>query len=185
MVKEGDKIRIISMSGEPHYDGKEGEVTHIDSLGQLHGTWGGLAVIPEEDKFEMSMEAIKIIDIRKPNLAAVKRGEVGQELVVVFSVNGTKFRMTYIQEHYFYCGMPGEWHERLKFEKISHGEVLSTLNCNGEFKIPHKDRDEQGHYLTIEAYAPYQYRGDDPRYLEADEKIVREYLVEPFVEKYY
>ena len=122
------------------------------------------------------MESIKIIDIRKPNPTAVRSGETGQELIVVFSVNDTKFRMTYIQEHYFYRGMPGEYREHLKFEKISHGEVLSTLNCNGEFKIPHKDR---------EAYAPYNYYGDDPRYLEADEKIVREYLVEPFVEKYY
>lgn len=53
MVKIGDKIRIISMYAEPHYDGKEGKVTHIDSMGQLHGTWGGLAVIPEEDEFEI------------------------------------------------------------------------------------------------------------------------------------
>ena len=131
------------------------------------------------------MESIKIIDIRKPNPTAVRRGEVGQALIVVFSVNDDKFRMTDIQEHYFYRGMPGECRENLKFEKISHGEVLSTLNCNGEFKIPHKDRDEHGRYLSIEAYAPYNYYGDDPRYLEADEKRVREYLVEPLGEKYY
>lgn len=131
------------------------------------------------------MESIKIINIRKPDLAAVKRGEAGQELIVIFSVNGAKFRMTYIQEHYFYRGLPGEWCEGLKFEKISHGEVLSTLNCNGEFKIPHKDRDENGHHLSIEAYASYHYYGDDPRFINADEKIVREYLIEPFVEKYY
>lgn len=53
-AKVGDKIRIIRMndpySGEK-YAGKEGYVTHIDSTGQLHGTWGGLAVIPEEDEF--------------------------------------------------------------------------------------------------------------------------------------
>jgi hypothetical protein len=33
------------------YNGKEGVVQHIDSIGQLHGTWGGLAVIPECDTF--------------------------------------------------------------------------------------------------------------------------------------
>jgi hypothetical protein len=44
MIKVGDKIRIIEMQGEPHYSGKEGTVTHIDGIGQLHGTWGGLAV---------------------------------------------------------------------------------------------------------------------------------------------
>ena len=35
------------------YEGKTGEVTHIDDIGQLHGTWGGLAVIPDADSFEI------------------------------------------------------------------------------------------------------------------------------------
>lgn len=52
MVKVGDKIRIISMSGEPQYSGKEGKVLHIDDRGQIHGTWGGCALIPGEDSFE-------------------------------------------------------------------------------------------------------------------------------------
>lgn len=51
MVKVGDRIKIIQMTGEAHYEGREGVVETIDSLGQLHGTWGGLAVIPEQDKF--------------------------------------------------------------------------------------------------------------------------------------
>ena len=53
MVKKGDKIRIIEMVGEPHYTGKEGVVNHIDDIGQIHGTWGGCAIVPEEDKFEI------------------------------------------------------------------------------------------------------------------------------------
>jgi hypothetical protein len=53
MVKVGDKIRIISMADEPRYSGREGIVQHIDDIGQLHGTWGGLAVIPGEDSFEI------------------------------------------------------------------------------------------------------------------------------------
>lgn len=52
-IKVGDKIIIIAMQGEPAYTGKSGVVTRIDSLGQLHGTWGGLAVIPEEDDFQI------------------------------------------------------------------------------------------------------------------------------------
>lgn len=52
-VKPGDKIRIIKMVGEPHYSGREGVVELIDGIGQIHGTWGGLAVIPNEDKFEI------------------------------------------------------------------------------------------------------------------------------------
>lgn len=51
--KVGDKIRIIQMYGEPEYDGKIGIIRMIDSRGQLHGTWGGLAVIPEHDKVEL------------------------------------------------------------------------------------------------------------------------------------
>lgn len=39
------------MNGEPSYTGRIGVVTHIDSIGQLHGTWGGLALIPEEDEY--------------------------------------------------------------------------------------------------------------------------------------
>ena len=58
MAKVGDKIRIIQMWDDygkdwqaSAYNGKEGEVTSIDSAGQLHGTWGGLAVNPECDYF--------------------------------------------------------------------------------------------------------------------------------------
>lgn len=49
----GQKIKIISMGGEPQYNGKEGVINHIDSIGQLHGTWGGLAVQPERDIIEV------------------------------------------------------------------------------------------------------------------------------------
>ena len=53
-VKIGDKIRIIHLEGEDNsYDDKEGTVEHIDDIGQLHGSWGGLAVIPGVDEFEV------------------------------------------------------------------------------------------------------------------------------------
>ena len=46
----GKKIRINHLQGEDgRYDGKEGVVTRIDDMGNLHGSWGGLAVIVEED----------------------------------------------------------------------------------------------------------------------------------------
>ena len=54
--KVGQKIRIIEMKGEPHYSGKEGIIKHIDDIGQLHGTWGGLEVIPSEDQIEIIEE---------------------------------------------------------------------------------------------------------------------------------
>lgn len=53
MAKIGDTICIDNMKGEPHYSGRVGEITSIDEMGQLHGTWGGLAVIPGEDSYHI------------------------------------------------------------------------------------------------------------------------------------
>ena len=53
MIEVGTKIRIVYMEGEPHYTGREGTVTFVDSIGQLHGTWGGLAVVPGTDEVEI------------------------------------------------------------------------------------------------------------------------------------
>lgn len=52
MFKVGDTIKIIYMDGEPQYSGKIGTITHIDDIGQLHGTWGGCALIPNVDEFQ-------------------------------------------------------------------------------------------------------------------------------------
>ena len=59
-VKIGDTIRIIRMDDQGgkdlrarEYNGQTGIVEYIDSIGQLHGTWGGLAIIPEVDEFEI------------------------------------------------------------------------------------------------------------------------------------
>ena len=50
--KVGQKVRIIHLEGEDaRYDGMEGVIEHIDGIGQLHGTWGSLAIIPEADEF--------------------------------------------------------------------------------------------------------------------------------------
>ena len=59
-VQEGNKIRIIHLVGEDDsYNGKEGIVERIDGIGQLHGTWGSLAVIPGVDEFEIINECLK------------------------------------------------------------------------------------------------------------------------------
>lgn len=52
-AKVGDTIEIIEMNDEPRYTGRVGVITHIDDIGQLHGTWGGCALIPNEDEFEI------------------------------------------------------------------------------------------------------------------------------------
>ena len=56
-VKIGDKIRIVEMKDEPQYSGREGVVKHIDDAGQIHGTWGGCALIPGLDKYIVIKEA--------------------------------------------------------------------------------------------------------------------------------
>ena len=59
-VNIGDTIRIIRMNDDGGkdlqarmYNGRSGTVEHIDSIGQLLGTWGGLGVIPGVDDFEV------------------------------------------------------------------------------------------------------------------------------------
>ena len=56
-LKIGDKIRIVIMQGEPQYTGREGIVEYIDDAGQIHGTWGGCALIPDEDVWEIINES--------------------------------------------------------------------------------------------------------------------------------
>ncbi len=59
-VKAGDKLMIINMDdangrdiSAQKYNGRTGIVISIDDIGQLHGTWGSLAIIPGIDKFEI------------------------------------------------------------------------------------------------------------------------------------
>lgn len=52
-IKVGDTIKIINMKDEPQCKDREGVVTHIDDAGQIHGTWGGCALIPEVDTFQI------------------------------------------------------------------------------------------------------------------------------------
>lgn len=51
MVEIGDTIRIDYMEGESDYIGCEGVVEFIDDMGQIHGTWGGCAILPKLDVF--------------------------------------------------------------------------------------------------------------------------------------
>lgn len=48
----GMKVFIIHIVDDiQDYYGIVGVITHIDDIGQLHGTWGGLALIPAIDDF--------------------------------------------------------------------------------------------------------------------------------------
>ena len=62
----GKRIRIEYMEGEPHYAGRQGVVESIDDAGQLHGSWGGLAVL-STDQFSIIGEKFKLFDDTKKN----------------------------------------------------------------------------------------------------------------------
>ena len=49
----GATVRIIAMEGEPRYEGRVGVVTIVDDIGQIHGTWGGCAIIPQTDEYRV------------------------------------------------------------------------------------------------------------------------------------
>lgn len=58
-IKVGDRIRILHLRDEDaRYDGREGTVEFIDAIGQLHGSWGGLAVISEVDSFAVILSGV-------------------------------------------------------------------------------------------------------------------------------
>ena len=63
MAKVGDEIVIIKMTGEPQYTNKCGQVEHIDDIGQLHGTWGGCALIKGEDNFIVIEEELQYLEM--------------------------------------------------------------------------------------------------------------------------
>lgn len=53
-AKVGDTIKIVQFSGDCYESerrliGKTGVVEYIDDLGAIHGTWGGLSLLPEDD----------------------------------------------------------------------------------------------------------------------------------------
>ncbi len=57
----GDTVKILFMEGQPTYAGKEGIVDLIDDAGQVHGTWGGCALIPGVDRYVVTRPAKKNI----------------------------------------------------------------------------------------------------------------------------
>ena len=53
-VKVGSVVKILELRDEPIMsllNKDSGTVTYIDDAGQIHGTWSGLAIIPEVDSF--------------------------------------------------------------------------------------------------------------------------------------
>ncbi len=59
-ITKGAPVHLTGRIRSTRYTGKDGAervatdvVRHIDSLGQLHGSWGGLTVIPGTDEYEL------------------------------------------------------------------------------------------------------------------------------------
>lgn len=50
----GDTVKILGFSGDCYESerrlvGKSGIVEYIDDMGAIHGTWGGLSLLPEDN----------------------------------------------------------------------------------------------------------------------------------------
>jgi hypothetical protein len=63
-ARVGDTIKIISFSGDCYESerrliGITGVVEYIDDMGAIHGTWGSLALLPEDNYI--------VIDRKKEN----------------------------------------------------------------------------------------------------------------------
>ena len=66
-------IKIKNMKSEPEYSGKVGKVILIDDANQIHGTWGGCALIPEVDEFEvLPYERIPLFEMCEKNRTALR-----------------------------------------------------------------------------------------------------------------
>jgi len=59
-TKVGKVVQIVQLKDEPFSPlyGKTGVVTLVDDAGQIHGTWGSLAILPECDNW-LVMKEIK------------------------------------------------------------------------------------------------------------------------------
>ena len=48
-----DKLVFVVIDDPYHPLAERGRVTSVDDMGQLHGTWGGLAAVPGVDRIEL------------------------------------------------------------------------------------------------------------------------------------
>lgn len=72
-LKAGCYIKIKNMESEPEYSGKVGKVILIDDANQIHGTWGGCALIPEVDEFEaLPDERIPLFEMCEKNRTSLR-----------------------------------------------------------------------------------------------------------------
>jgi len=90
-VSYGDKIRIINMLDEPQYKGKEGIVEFVDDIGQIHGTWGGCAIIPENDEFEIISHASEQRKTLYRKCDQTQTSKLGIDKLIEYYLNSLKW----------------------------------------------------------------------------------------------
>lgn len=81
----GRTVVIRRMKGEPQYSGRTGTVMSVDDAGQLHGTWGGCALIPEEDQFEFVSDGKTGVDEKHFNDGYVDFRVIDEFCMAVFA----------------------------------------------------------------------------------------------------
>lgn len=123
----GSTIRIIHLEGEDdRYDNKIGKVTHIDDIGQLHGTWGSIGVLPGVDVYEIIpedlTEANNVVRNGGPAIVDNSKVEVPDNVVVK-------------------CP---------KYNVVSHSEDEKPLDC--KMKKPALEKPLAGDKVDVDLY---------------------------------
>lgn len=75
------------------YDGKVGEVTKVDSLGALHGTWGTLSVLPQIDDFSVidsSENSVQLVQHRDMNIRESQNYSKQESYIVTIGILNTE-----------------------------------------------------------------------------------------------
>lgn len=121
----GKYVKIVSMMGEPQYSGKIGRIEHVDSTGQLHGTWGGLAIQPEHDTFTvLTDEEVTLIRMQK------EKEEL--EYMPPFIANATKVEVPFSMMQVL------SRLEKLNGAIPKRVECKVILDLNGNVDVAHK-----------------------------------------------
>lgn len=130
-VRIGTKIRIEEMHAEtavsPAFpdgidhqaealNGKTGIVTSIDDAGQLHGDWGGLAVIPGEDRFSI----LPVVFIVSGSLSAIQEIET-DDLDEIVSSSSEEDALAFLEKIAEKNGV--DWDYDLDVKKVAFGSM--------------------------------------------------------------
>lgn len=159
MYPAGTRIRLNHMDDPDHpvNDGALGTVDHVDAAGQIHMKWdngGGLALVPEEDDFEIietvqsQEDKIKVVIVEAGKLPATQY--IGNDLKSMQEVVGG-----YIEEVMLDDGTVLICNEEGKLRGLKPNRRVGNDIIAGTFFIAGDDGSEDLVSLTDEQIKQY------------------------------